>query len=321
MRNSRYAEVGWRSGTENAEAACVEDFICLKSPAAAVVRTLQKNQFAVTSLDSDDALDKRVAPSRSRDIALALCLQRQDFSGAELNLGGRSIPVVPFPSGAMSLVNLALDRTVYRKSNPSFINFYLRRDTFDRLADDHGATRIASLAIEPGIAADDPIVANLGACLLAANERPDKFNPLFLDHVAKALHTHLAQRYGGMQMPQASIKGGLAPWQLRLARSLIAEHVGEKISLSQIANACELSASHFARAFIRSTGVPFHQWLMDRRVDHAKDLMRTSSIPLAAIALQCGFSEQSHFTRVFSRAAGATPAKWRKDKLAYVAQQ
>jgi AraC family transcriptional regulator len=293
--------------------AALHDYFQLKPPAHAVTRTLRKSKFAVDHGGSDEPNRSRATPMPS-EAAFILSLRRDDPAARELRLGGRSVPVVAFPTGMMSLVNLALDPTPYPGGTCDCFSLYLRRDTFDRLADDLGGTRIEELAIRPGVATNDPVIANLSSCLLPAIERPEQLSTLFVDHVVMALHTHLAQRYGGMRMPRTSGSGSLTPWQLRLARDTIDAHLDERISLAQIANDCGLSVSHFARAFRSSTGDPPHRWLMQRRVDRAKDLMRATGTPLAEIAFACGFADQSHFTRMFSQATGMTPREWRRIK-------
>jgi AraC-like DNA-binding protein len=212
----------------------------------------------------------------------------------------------------MSLVKLTLDSSPTSDGASEECSLYLQRDSFDRLADDLGVSRIDGLAIEPGVAVNDPVVANLGPCLLPAIEHPEEANTVFVEHVAMALHTHLAQRYGGMRIPRTSGSGSLTPWQLRLTRDTINAHLDGGVSLARLARDCGLSISHFARAFMCSTGMPPHRWLMQRRVDRAKDLMRSTKAPLVEIALACGFSDQGHFTRVFSQVTGATPSQWRR---------
>ena len=81
----------------------------------------------------------------------------------------------------------------------------------------------------------------------------------------------------------------------------------------RLAEECGLSPRHFARAFRQSTGVPPHRWLMRHRVQRAKELLRRQALSLADIALRCGFADQSHFTRVFSREVGFSPGQWRRD--------
>jgi AraC family transcriptional regulator len=293
--------------------AALHDYFHLKPPAPAVTRTLRKSKFGVAQVRSDEPYRGR-ATSMPSEAAFVLSLRRDDCTAHELWLGGRFVPVVPFPKGMMSLVNLALDPMPYSGSTYDCASVYLGRATFDRLANDLGGNRIEDLAIMPGVAINDPVIANLSSCLLPAIERPEQLSTLFVDHVVMALHTHLAQRYGGMRLPRASGSGRLTPWQLRFARDTIDAHLDEGISLAQIASGCGLSVSHFARAFRSSTGVPPHRWLTQRRVDRAKELMRVTSNPLAEIALACGFSDQSHFTRMFSQATGMTPSEWRRFK-------
>jgi AraC family transcriptional regulator len=62
-------------------------------------------------------------------------------------------------------------------------------------------------------------------------------------------------------------------------------------------------------------GISPHRWLMQRRVDVAKDLMLTTDSSLVEIALKCGFSDQSHFTKVFAEVTANTPRRWRQIQL------
>jgi AraC-like DNA-binding protein len=83
-------------------------------------------------------------------------------------------------------------------------------------------------------------------------------------------------------------------------------------SLHEIARACGLSVGHFSRAFRRSMGLPPHAWLLQRRVEAAKAMLRRREESLSLIALACGFADQSHLTRVFTRHVGLSPGAWRK---------
>jgi AraC family transcriptional regulator len=55
-----------------------------------------------------------------------------------------------------------------------------------------------------------------------------------------------------------------------------------------------------------------YQWLLQRRVDKAKQLMRNAGVPLSEVAVSCGFADQSHFTRVFTRSVGVSPGQWQR---------
>jgi AraC family transcriptional regulator len=69
---------------------------------------------------------------------------------------------------------------------------------------------------------------------------------------------------------------------------------------------------YFTKAFKAATGVTPSHWLQQYRVEMAMQLLGTTALPIAEIAIECGFADQSHFTRVFSRFAGSSPRTWRK---------
>jgi AraC family transcriptional regulator len=84
----------------------------------------------------------------------------------------------------------------------------------------------------------------------------------------------------------------------------------EPVSLQNLAEAAGLGVRHFSRAFRDATGRSPHQYLLHRRVEQAKLLIR-QGLPLAEVAVRCGFSDQSQLTRTFVRQVGATPGRFR----------
>lgn len=106
--------------------------------------------------------------------------------------------------------------------------------------------------------------------------------------------------------------GGLAPWQEARAKEFIAAHLSQSVSLQKVADVCGLSLAHFSRAFKTSVGMTPHTWLQTCRMARAKDLMLTTPTDLADIALECGFADQSHFTRTFARMHGVGRGAWRR---------
>ena len=230
----------------------------------------------------------------------------------ELWLDGRSVRTDPMNPGEVALHDLRR-RPVFKVYAPiNSLNFYIPRRSLDACAEDADVGRIDDLNFTPGVGVTDKVLAALGDALLPAFDRADQINKLFVDHVTAAVVAHIVGAFGGTELKQQFTRGGLAVWQERRVKEFIDANLDGDISVMQLASACRLSSHHFSRAFRRSTGMPSHQWLLQRRVDKARHLLRRSKLPLSEVAVVCGFAHQSHFTRVFKRLVGVSPGKWRR---------
>ena len=197
----------------------------------------------------------------------------------------------------------------------------------------------AQLAPAPVHSANDAFVADI--CSLMAMEiesPPHPVQPIIWQGLSTALAAHLAHRFGQSETapahlqrsgltaaalfnasrpadaipPQPERTGGLALWQQQRAKELLARQLSGRVSIGEIASACELSRTHFSRAFKASTGQTPHQWLTALRIERAKRHLLGRTLSLPEIATDCGFSDQSHFTRVFTAWAGASPRSWQR---------
>ncbi|CAO3433093.1 helix-turn-helix transcriptional regulator [Azospirillum endophyticum] len=108
-----------------------------------------------------------------------------------------------------------------------------------------------------------------------------------------------------------SAKVGLAAWQVRRVTAYVDAHLAGSIRNRDLAAAAKLSCGYFCQAFKDSFGCPPHAYIMRRRVERARELLESTDTPLSEIALDCGFSDQSHFSRIFRRIAGEAPRLWR----------
>lgn len=107
-------------------------------------------------------------------------------------------------------------------------------------------------------------------------------------------------------------KARLAPWQVKLAMELMRSHPGEKLVLDAVAARLDLSVNHFIKAFRGTEGVAPYRWFMRERIEYAKRLLREDVLTIARVAHACGFADQSHFTKAFTRIVGMSPGKWRQ---------
>ena len=122
----------------------------------------------------------------------------------------------------------------------------------------------------------------------------------------------LLLRSQGVNRTGALLKGGLAVATRRRLRDYIDAHLTQALTLGELAGVANLSEFHLARMFRTSFGLPPHAWVAQQRLDSARTLLRTTPLPLAEIATQCGYADASHFSHRFRQGVGVTPAVYRQ---------
>ncbi len=111
-------------------------------------------------------------------------------------------------------------------------------------------------------------------------------------------------------------RSGLTPWQINKVKAYIDDNLGAPIRISALAALCRLSSSYFSVAFKRSLGETVQSYLSRRRIVRAQRLILTTEAPLSRIALDCGFCDQAHLSRMFHRLVGMAPNRWRRESVA-----
>jgi AraC-like DNA-binding protein len=138
-----------------------------------------------------------------------------------------------------------------------------------------------------------------------------------MDSPASALQQQTAWREAILLLFQrharipAGMLEGREPQAVARAKELLSAQLADPPSLEALAAAVGLSPFHFARVFRRATGLPPHTWLMQRRVEQARALLKSGCTPLA-VAMQLGFADQSHLSRQFKQTYGIGPGAYRK---------
>jgi AraC family transcriptional regulator len=275
-----------------------------------VTRALRAAEIAVTEIRCDNPLPEMCGPLRRED-AFLVTLHLRDSPNREYWEDGRRASFCALRAGESCLHDLKRDPTALPKAFHSLF-FYLPRAALDAIADDANAPQIRDLSYEPGAGVNDLTIFGLGNLLLPALGHLDHANPLFVDHVLLAVGVHVAQTYGGMRPMSRSVRGGLAPWQERRAREIIRANITRGVTLKEVARECGLSVGYFSHAFRRTLGVAPHKWLTEQRVVLSKEKLRDDGLSLSDVAIECGFSDQSHLTRVFRQTVGVSPGAWRR---------
>ena len=275
-----------------------------------VTRSLKTVPIAVTRLKCDRSnhgMTSRLPREEAYVVELQFCPSEREFW-----IDGRALGKRTLATGTTAFFDLRRDPACYMLSPFHSLAFYFPRKALDEIADDTGGLRIDDLAYEPGTGVDDPIVRHIGLSLLGAFERQEQVSYIFIDHATLGVCAHVAHAYGGNRAKSKLVRGGLAPWQERRAKEILSANLDGSVGLKELAQECGLSVSHFSRAFRQSTGAAPHHWLLEHRIHVAKPMLRDGQLPVSAVAAACGFADQSHFTRTFTRLVGVSPGAWRR---------
>jgi AraC-like DNA-binding protein len=229
----------------------------------------------------------------------------------------RLVEVPALGAGALNCLDLREAWSMDLSEPFDSFHAFIPLTAFDEVASAMKRSRIERLHCPIGVEHTDETMLNLARALNPVLARPERATALFTDHVFLAMLTHLAGMYGGldyrdMRAPAARKGRMLTPLQEHRVTSRLLDDLAGDTSLSELASLCGLSRSYFIRAFKQVTGMPPHRWLLMHRVKRAKDLLRGTQLPIADIAVACGFADQSHLTRVFSKTFGISPGAWRR---------
>jgi len=146
---------------------------------------------------------------------------------------------------------------------------------------------------------------------LIESSRPD--HQRYLEALGVVLVHELMRINEGRHGAEANIKGGLAAWQRRKAVAYIEQHLGEPISLADLARMVDLSPSHFCRAFRQSFGIPPQRYQLSQRIERAKTLLAKHAASVTDVGLSVGYNAASAFCTAFRRVTGLTPCDYRRN--------
>jgi AraC family transcriptional regulator len=135
-------------------------------------------------------------------------------------------------------------------------------------------------------------------------------SPSYVEALSLVLAHELIRLQQGTSGVAPVMHGGLAGRQQKEVADYIEDRLDEEISLQDLAAVAQLSPFHFARAFKQSFGEPPHRYLVVRRMERAKGLLKNPTLTVTEIGLMLGFSETSSFTAAFRRLVGTTPSNY-----------
>jgi AraC family transcriptional regulator len=150
----------------------------------------------------------------------------------------------------------------------------------------------------------DVHIEHIAWALDAARSAGHPAGRLYVESLGLALAVHLLGRYDA---PLRASRGLSRP-QLDRVTEYVEAHLDRDLSLERLARVAGVSASHLKTLFKRSTGLPVHEYVVQRRVERARTLLQRGGLSAGEVALEAGFSHQSHMARCMRRVLGVTPS-------------
>jgi AraC family transcriptional regulator len=163
----------------------------------------------------------------------------------------------------------------------------------------------------PQLAIEDPIIQQLAFALKLEIQTGCMSGRLYGELLGTALAARLVQNYA-VSKPVEFKANGLSQSQSQRVIDYIKANLTRDLSILDLATLTSMSESHFSRSFKRSVGISPYQYLMQQRVERAKQLLEKRAIAISTIALDCGFANQTHLTKVFRQMTGMTPKAYQK---------
>jgi AraC family transcriptional regulator len=239
------------------------------------------------------------------EVSLALALSDVSASWR----GSRGLRSENVSAGTTAICEFNQSRRFQMRSDAKFAVVLLRNDALEQVLHD---SRHIQAELQAHDVLQDLTLRRLMEVLLREKRDGFQSGSLFLDGVATALASYLVRHYSSAGPVEGNSAGGMAPSVLRRCIEFMETNLEGDLRLSELAREAGLSASHFIRSFRQSTGKTPYQFLLHRRVERARLLIRDHHTSLTEVGLASGFADQHHLARVFRRITGVTPSSYRR---------
>lgn len=192
-----------------------------------------------------------------------------------------------------------------------YLRIRVTSDLLNQVAQSETGTGANRIELLPEFRVRNLQIEQIGMMLLGELRNGGATGQLYVESLTNVLAIHLLKNHSAVQSCIASYAGGLSDCQLLQVTDYISDCLADDIQLSDLANLLGLSQFHFSRLFKQSTGVPPYQYVLQQRVERAKQLLKTTKLSVMDIALLCGFSSHSHLGKWFRQCTGMTPREFR----------
>lgn len=191
---------------------------------------------------------------------------------------------------------------------------HLSQELVERVVEEVADYDPTHLSLVERLGFQDPLLTQMGFTLWRELEQRSSVGKLYAQTAAQMLIIHLLRHYACVGKALTDPSQQLTPQQIGRVIDFVQAHLSQDLSLDLLAQQAGFSSYHFARLFRQTMGETPHQFVLRQRIERAQRLLNEGDTPLANIALESGFANQSHFTGVFKRHLGLTPHAYRRNR-------
>ena len=197
------------------------------------------------------------------------------------------------------------------ESDDSCLQIRIASQFIQRIARETIATDPDRLELRPEFQTRDPQIEAIGMMLLAELKQDNIGGRLYIDSLSTVLAVHLLRQYAAPEFRFAVYESALSERQMLQVLDYIHEYLHQDIKLADLATLLNISESHFSHQFKQAIGMTPHQYLLQQRIERAKQLLKESDRSIMDIAFLCGFNSHSHLSKQFRQLTGMTPKAYR----------
>lgn len=169
-----------------------------------------------------------------------------------------------------------------------------------------------SIEIDPQFAIRDPAIYHLALLFKAELESQKTSDRLYIDSLTDTLIIHLLRRYSTQKYLPKKYGDGLSKSKLQEIIRYIDTNLAEDLSLPELAQVLHLNPHYFTSLFKQSMGMSAYQYVITRRIETAKRLLKQQNLPIIEVAQCVGFKSSSHFSNTFRKYTGVKPSAYRR---------
>lgn len=197
--------------------------------------------------------------------------------------------------------------------HPEILQVYLRQSVYEAAVSEIYGCDSSGAELVPRFAILDPLLEQLAIAISNALRDGSAEDGLYIDTIAQMIAVHLARTHSSRSRPVRILPAKpLAGWKMRRVIEFIEDNLEGDLSLQAMAAEVDISPLYLARAFKAAIGQSPHQYVLTRRIERAKELLRNTDLHVVDVALSSGFSSQSHLAHWFIRQVGVSPALYRR---------